>query len=132
MIRFYLTTEHYFQAAKFTSTDPVYSEHVRLACTAEQAVQMASATDSHPLQSEWDRTRDRVMRRALRLKLNQNSTLKELLSTTSPFPLIAQSETDLYWGVNEQGEGENRYGALLEELRGSEMDEAPDVVSTSE
>merc|ERR1712173_334720 len=47
----------------------------------------------------------------------------ELLHTTSPCSLLAQSETDLYWGCNAQGVGENRYGTLLEEMRASEVEE---------
>ena len=64
----------------------------------------------------WDKQRDDVMRVAIRHKFAASTSLRDLLISTHPFPLLS-IKSDSYWGVIPSGEGENRLAELLMELR---------------
>merc|ERR1719238_455755 len=109
--RFYLTTEHFYQASKYLNTDPDFAEHIRLASTTEQAKKLAKSAD-HPSSDDWDQIKDRVMEKALQHKVMKHEKLKELLLSIPSEEIIYDSQND-YWGVGENGSGENKLGKLL-------------------
>ena len=61
--------------------------------------------------------KDEIMEQVFRAKLNQHPYLTEILLATGNRKLIKVIPTDLYWGVDEKGEGENRMGRLWMKLR---------------
>ena len=70
-----------------------------------------------PFQAElWDEQRDEVMRRALAYKFGSRASLRELLLSTAPHPLLSLKR-DRYWGVDPEGRGQNKLARLLMELR---------------
>ena len=54
---------------------------------------------------------------ALRAKFKQHKDLQERLLATYPRELVEDSPMDSYWGVGKNGDGRNRLGRLLEQLR---------------
>lgn len=67
--------------------------------------------------SDWDLLRDDVMLRGLRAKFTQNPDFAARLLATRQEPLIEQSPWDSYWGSGRSGNGKNKMGLLLQQVR---------------
>ena len=118
------TVEQYYQAMKFPA-DPAWQEAIRRASGPAKA--KAMGTDAaHPLRGDWEQIKERVMKTALLAKFRQNPVLLELLQRTGDRKLVEASTADLYWGSGSKGNGQNRLGALMEEVRGELKEVRPD------
>jgi ribA/ribD-fused uncharacterized protein len=109
------TVEHYYQAMKFPQ-DPVWQEEIRMAGSPARAKKMGLSNE-HPVRGDWEAVRDRVMKKTLRAKFMQNPGLLARLQKTGDRRLEEASPGDLYWGTGVRGNGRNRMGELLSELR---------------
>lgn len=69
-----------------------------------------------PLREDWDEVKDDVMRQVLAAKFS-DSDLRAYLVTTGERELLHWAPWDTYWGMGRDGNGENRLGTLLMELR---------------
>lgn len=69
-----------------------------------------------PLREDWESAKDDAMTYVLKAKFAVPE-LSEYLRRTWPRPLVHWSPWDLYWGVGKRGEGQNKLGRILEELR---------------
>ncbi len=74
----------------------------------------------------WDKERYEIMKTGLRLKFNQNQTIKQKLINTYPKNLYEASAYDAIWGTGYDAEntlkfqnklGKNLLGKALEEIR---------------
>jgi N-glycosidase YbiA len=108
------TSEHYFQAHKFTGT--IHEETVRLAASAKEAARIGRDR-SLPMRPDWEDVKLEVMRSALRHKFNAHPTLVQLLLSTGDEEIIEQTTDDMYWGCGTRRDGLNMLGRLLMELR---------------
>jgi predicted NAD-dependent protein-ADP-ribosyltransferase YbiA (DUF1768 family) len=141
----YLSTEVYYQAAKFTNTSPSYADMIRSVNTSNKARYLAqqkvqggysaawyvsasnrtllndiireSLADSVTLREDWDAVKDDVMRKAVCAKFTQHDDLRELLIGTNDAQIIENSPRDAYWGNGSDGTGKNRLGEILMEIR---------------
>lgn len=107
------TVEHYFQAQKFS--DPDYRERIRRTSTPREARALGQSR-TVPIRTDWESVREEIMFEALRLKF-QRPELKALLLGTGARPLVEASPFDHFWGIGQDGSGQNRLGRLLEKLR---------------
>ena len=73
---------------------------------------------------DWDVVKEDVMRQAVRAKFEQNRRLREQLLATGDEELVHQSESDLFWGRNKEGAGDNRLGVIIMEIRQALQDPA--------
>jgi N-glycosidase YbiA len=121
---YFPTAEHFFQAAKFTQTDPEHAEAIRRARKPRDAARMGRDR-GHPLRSDWESVKDDIMRRAVRCKFTTHMELRERLLATGDEALVEQSPTDSYWGCGEDGCGLNRLGTILMEVRAELRAEPP-------
>jgi ribA/ribD-fused uncharacterized protein len=112
----YATVEHYFQSAKFSDSDPLYAERVRIAATPASAKSLGSSR-RHPLCADWDALRVATMRRGLRAKFTQNTAHRDLLVSTGDRILVENAPRDYFWGCGAKRTGRNVLGGLLMELR---------------
>lgn len=108
------TSEAYFQACKFE--DRAYREQIRLAPSPMKAANLGRSR-SVPLRTDWNEVKDDAMRRALKAKFAAHPQLRSLLLSTGDEPIIEATTGDLYWGCGTSGDGLNRLGELLVELR---------------
>lgn len=108
------TSEHYFQAQKFSGTE--YEEKIRKAASPMKAAELGR-TRKVKIRKNWDNIKDNVMYEALKAKFTQHSELKEFLLNTDDKILIEHTENDTYWGDGGNGNGKNRLGKLLMKLR---------------
>lgn len=109
------TVEHYYQAMKFPD-DAAWQSEIYRASTPAKAKKLGLSRD-HPLRGDWDVIKERVMKKALLAKFQQNPGLLALLQQTGDKPLIEASPGDAYWGAGRNSKGKNRLGALLAEVR---------------
>ena len=110
------TTEHYFQAMKFATTDPEAAERVRRAYTPSEAARLGRSR-RFPLRHDWESVKDDIMRRALQAKFMQHPELRRQLLATGDAALVEHTRNDAYWGDGGNGKGKNMLGKLLMELR---------------
>lgn len=112
--RVWPTTEHFFQAQKFASTE--HEEAIRQAKSPMIAARMGRSRE-RPLRPDWETVKDDIMRAALIAKFSQHAGLHSLLLKTGDAELIEHTKNDDYWGDGGDRNGKNRLGQLLMELR---------------
>jgi ribA/ribD-fused uncharacterized protein len=111
------TVEHYFQAQKFSAPEHAnYREMIRQAKTSKIA-KSHGRTRKIKIRPDWEEVKDDVMLYALRRKFEQHPGLRELLLSTGELILVEASPYDSYWGSGRQGNGRNRLGQLLMQVR---------------
>ena len=110
------STEHFFQATKFSGTDPCYFASIWTAKTPADAAEMGRDRN-HKLRSDWEQVKDDVMRKAVRAKFTQHADLKALLLNTGDVELIEHTTNDNYWADGGDGTGKNMLGKILMEIR---------------
>jgi len=112
----WMTIEHYFQASKFENCN--YQEIIRSVLSPMEARELGQSRE-YKIRSDWNRVKEDVMIVGLRAKF-KTPTLKVLLLETGSRMLIEKSPHDNYWGSGKSGNGRNRLGYLLMQVR-SEM-----------
>jgi len=108
----YPTVEHAYQGAK--CVDPTMREQIRLAKRPGKAKKLGSKVKPR---ADWDEVRAEVMRHLVSQKFQRHSELGDQLLATGNAELVEENSWgDTFWGVCE-GEGENRLGRILMEVR---------------
>eukprot|EP00742_Colponemidia_sp_Colp-10_P002675 GILJ01002858.1.p1 GENE.GILJ01002858.1~~GILJ01002858.1.p1 ORF type:complete len:173 (+),score=17.19 GILJ01002858.1:53-520(+) len=108
------TTEHYFQALKFSGTE--HEELVRQASSPKEAADMGRDR-SLPLRANWEELKDMVMYAACYAKFTQHADLRQLLLDTGDAYLVEHTRNDRYWGDGGDGTGRNQLGKTLMLIR---------------
>lgn len=119
------TTEHYFQACKFTPGSKPWND-IRNIPDAGDVYRYVHPQGkpappiSMPAQ-EWDVKKDAIMIKALRHKAIQVEEFREKLLSTGSKILYDTSDVDSYWGTaidpKTGAEGKNHLGAMLMQIR---------------
>lgn len=112
--KYWQTTENYFQAQKFAGTE--HEEEVRIAPTPMEAANMGRSR-KRPLRKDWEKVKDEIMLKALRVKFTQREELKEILLETGDAILVEHTKNDNYWGDGGDGSGKNMLGKMLMQVR---------------
>jgi ribA/ribD-fused uncharacterized protein len=109
---FYPTVEHAFQAAK--TLDLRIRAEIRDCKTAADAKRLGRRA---PLRPDWEKVKIPIMESLVRQKFAPNTELAESLLATGNADLIeGNTWGDRFWGVC-RGEGENRLGKILMQVR---------------
>ncbi len=109
------TSEHYFQAQKFSGTP--YYDQVRLAKSPGEALKLAKQLDAYKT-ANWHQIKDDIMRKAVLRKFEMNPGIRaELLATGERLLVEDAGANDAYWGNGADGQGKNMLGKILMEVR---------------
>ena len=108
------TTEHYFQAQKFT--DLSYQEKIRNAPDPKTAATLGRSRQVK-IRDDWETVKDEVMRAAVLKKFETHADLRELLLSTGDEDIIENAPGDYYWGCGKDQSGKNMLGKILVEVR---------------
>jgi ribA/ribD-fused uncharacterized protein len=108
------TTEHYFQAQKFT--DIPYMERIRTASNPKQAAELGRSREM-PLRPDWEAVKDAVMLKAVQRKFELHAEIREILLSTGEEELVENAPGDYYWGCGADGTGRNQLGKTLMQVR---------------
>lgn len=107
------TVEHYYQAMKTTSYDEYMT--VAQATTPSEAKKLGRI---YELREDWEQIKDNIMRYALYRKFENYPLRAQLLETGDEELVEGNTWGDKIWGVDlNTGEGENRLGKMLMDLR---------------
>jgi hypothetical protein len=110
------TAEHFFQAHKYVGTADF--DAIRNARSAMIAASMGNSKKRQP-RGDWEAVKDDIMRQAIRYKVRANPEVQERLLGTGNLEIINDDPKDDYWGVGEDGRGQNMLGKILMEVRES-------------
>jgi N-glycosidase YbiA len=108
------TSEHYFQAQKFSGTE--HEEAVRL-CKKPSEAAALGRNRKLPLRPDWESVKDQVMLEAVRAKFTQHKDLKAILLGTGDAVLVEHTTNDSYWADGGDGSGKNMLGRILMQVR---------------
>ncbi len=109
------TTEHYYQAQKFTHE--VHRESIRCASTPMLAKSQAYTLVDQFGRNDWEAIREDIMLTALRAKFSQHPDVATKLLSSGSRKLVERTTNDEYWGDPGDGSGQNRLGELLMKVR---------------
>lgn len=112
------TTEHYFQAMKFITTEPDYALEIKNAETPKVAAEKGRDRN-HILREDWEEVKDYIMHKAVEAKFTQYDDLKKLLLSTGDSEIIEHTKNDKYWADGGDGSGQNKLGKILMQIRTS-------------
>jgi N-glycosidase YbiA len=110
----YPTAEHAFQAAKFAGLPQ--AETIRAMRGAKDAARKARELRKF-VRADWDAVKEIELRRILLAKFTAHGEARDLLISTDDEPIEFASPMDDYWGVGRDGDGQNRFGRILELVR---------------
>ncbi len=116
------TSEHYFQAQKFTGTP--HLEAVRLARTPKEAANIGRDR-KRPLRPDWEQVKDDVMRRAVLAKFSAHTSIRAVLLGIGDEEIMENAPKDYYWGIGAGGTGKNMLGRILMEVRAILRERSP-------
>ena len=110
----YPTVEHAFQAVKLL--DRKQQESIATSCLSDA---MSIGRDrNNEIWDDWDDGRSlRVMEFLVRQKFFTSEELEDQLVETGGKPIEMQRPGDSYWGVGDDGDGENHLGQILMHVR---------------
>ncbi len=108
------TVEHYFQAMKFH--DAAYREQIRNVSKPKKAKALGM-TRAVPLRADWEEVKDGIMQAAVRVKFATHPGPRELLMSTGQARIVENAPMDAYWGCGPDGQGLNRLGEILMQVR---------------
>ena len=116
------TSEAAYHFEKFRDSAPDVAEAIRTAASAHEAFKIAAANRCRQ-RPDWDDVKLDVMRQILRAKADQHEYVLRKLLETGDRTLIEDSWRDGYWGIGEDGNGQNWLGRLWMEVRPSVRDD---------
>jgi hypothetical protein len=108
------TSEHYFQAQKFTGT--AQESAIQRAKSPAIAARMGRSRKVR-LRRDWESVKVAVMHEAVRAKFSQHPELRAILLATGDARLVEHTEHDDYWGDGGDGRGRNELGRILMRVR---------------
>ena len=108
------TSEHYFQAKKFTGTE--HEEEIRLAKTPMEAAKLGRDRN-RPLRKDWEEVKNDIMKQAILAKFKAHDDIREILFSTGDEEIIEATTDDYYWGCGTKRNGKNMLGKILMEVR---------------
>lgn len=114
---YFSTSEHAFQYLKFIDTNKELAEKIRTALSPDEARNIAHKNKKYR-PSNWSDLKYNKMKEVLKLKVNQNPKVKEVLLNTNDL-MIAECcvDEDIDWGIDNNNQGENHLGKIWMDIR---------------
>lgn len=108
------TSEHYYQAMKFT--DASIREKIRRVQNPFVAAAVGNDRGC-PIRPDWEAVRVATMLRAMTAKFAQHADIRAMLMATGNRRLVDHTAADDFWGEGIDGKGRNMVGRLLMKIR---------------
>lgn len=110
------TSEHYFQAQKFITTDIDWFQKIR-EIKSPKEVAIMGRNRQHLLRINWEEVKDEIMYKAVLHKFKTHLDIQQILLSTGKQLIVENSPTDYYWGCGKDGSGKNKLGTILMQIR---------------
>ena len=114
---YFPTSEHAFQYLKYIHTNPEIANEIKNSLSPYQA-RIIAHQNKLTRDPNWSKIKYEVMKKVIRLKVQQNPMVKEALINTEDYlicELCIDEDTD--WGIDKNNNGENHLGKILMEIR---------------
>lgn len=111
---YWRTVEHFFQAMKFN--DAAYREKIRGAVKPKDA-KVLGMTRALPLRPDWEEAKDAIMHAAVLKKFQTHAAPRAILLSTGTAKIVENAPMDAYWGCGPDGQGLNKLGEILMQVR---------------
>ena len=114
---YFQTSEHAFQYLKFASTNKDIANKIKRASSPNEARDIAHSNKKFRVPN-WSDFKYKAMEKVLRLKVEQNPIVKEVLLNTKNF-IIAENciDNDTDWGFDKNNQGSNNLGKIWMKIR---------------
>lgn len=110
----YPTSEHAYQAAKFTDED--LKEKVKNARSSYEAFMMTQDMKDK-YRPDWYNVRVDIMEEIIRAKIDQHPHVLKKLRDSEDREIVEASHLDAFWGWGPNKDGENHLGKIWMKLR---------------
>lgn len=114
--RLWPTSEHAYQAARFSGVHSELEERCYQARSAHEAYRIMQANHDKE-RPNWEQEKVRIMYEICRSKLEQNPYVKEKLLLTGDEHIVEDSPKDSFWGWGQDRQGRNELGTIWMKLR---------------
>lgn len=108
------TSEHAYQYAKFD--DEVIKQRILNARSGYDA-KMTALNFKENAKNNWEQNSVAIMESILREKLTQHPHIEKKLLDTKDMEIIENSKDDYFWGIGQDGTGQNIHGKIWMKLR---------------
>lgn len=114
---YFQTSEHAFQYLKFVDTNKEIANKIKESFSPNEARNIACENKKYRL-SNWPDVKYQNMEKVLRLKVEQNPNVKEVLINTKDY-IIAENciDEDTDWGLDNNNQGNNNLGKIWMKIR---------------
>lgn len=112
----FYTAEHAYHYKKFATDYPDVADKIAAAPSPWAAMQV-ERQHGKLRRPDWHDIKLGVMTDILRATMQQNQDIQECLLKTGDKTIYKNSPVDPYWGIGEDGNGENAMGKILMQLR---------------
>ena len=114
---YFQTSEHAFQYLKFVDTNKEIANKIKKSFSPNDARCIAHENKEYRL-SNWPDVKYQNMEKVLRLKVEQNPIVKEVLLNTKDY-IIAENciDEDTDWGLDNNNQGNNNLGKIWMKIR---------------
>ncbi len=115
--KYFQTSEHAFQYLKFVDTNKEIANKIKDSFSPNDARNIAHENKKYRLEN-WQDVKYLYMEKVLRLKVEQNPIVKEVLMNTKNY-LIAENciDEDTDWGLDNNNQGNNNLGKIWMKIR---------------
>lgn len=110
------TAEHAYQWKKFEETAPLAAALI-LKATSPHEVKKISDLNAQYVSADFINTKLEIMEEILLAKTDQHEKVRKVLQESASKEIIENSPTDYFWGIGEDGTGENQLGKLWQKIR---------------
>lgn len=107
--------EAFYQAHK--TKNSAFRSKIINALDASRSKYFGSAKSGCPIVDDFDKGREKLMRKAIRYQMVQNPVLRRLLRDTKKAKIVEDAPWDDFFGTGRDGKGKNVHGKLLMEFR---------------
>lgn len=114
---YFQTSEHAFQYLKFVDTNKKIANKIKESFSPNDARNIAHLNKEYRL-INWDNVKYKNMEKVLRLKVEQNPIVREVLLNTKDY-IIAECciDEDTDWGLDNNKQGNNNLGKIWMKIR---------------
>ena len=114
---YFQTSEHAFQYLKFVDTNKEIANKIKESFSPNDARNIAHENKEYRL-SNWSDVKYQNMEKVLRLKVEQNPIVKDVLLNTKDY-IIAENciDEDTDWGLDSNNQGDNNLGKIWMKIR---------------
>ena len=114
---YFQTSEHAFQYLKFVDTNKEIANRIKESYSPNEARSIAHENKEYRLPN-WSDVKYQNMEKVLRLKVDQNPIVKEVLLNTLDY-IIAENciDEDTDWGLDNNNQGNNNLGKIWMKIR---------------